>query len=100
MKKLTFLVAAALLFLGQAHAQNEKKGSNQKKEIMNKTEQPEYYTFQLSDKVSRRGVTYKIRYGISIAADLYLPKNRGNQPLAALAISGPFGAVKEQSSGL
>ncbi|RNM04248.1 alpha/beta hydrolase [Dickeya undicola] len=57
-------------------------------------------TFPKSDKVDHRKVTFKNRYGITLAADLYLPKNRGNQQLAALAISGPFGAVKEQSSGL
>jgi fermentation-respiration switch protein FrsA (DUF1100 family) len=50
--------------------------------------------------VTRQKVKFKNRYGISIAADLYLPKNRSSEPLAALAISGPFGAVKEQSSGL
>jgi fermentation-respiration switch protein FrsA (DUF1100 family) len=54
----------------------------------------------LSDKVSRQKVTFKNRFGITLTGDLYLPKNRGTQPLAALAICGPFGAVKEQSSGL
>lgn len=58
-----------------------------------------YYTFKLSDKVTRHKVNFKNRYGITIAGDLYLPKNPGKS-LAALAISGPFGAVKEQSSGL
>lgn len=67
---------------------------------MNRTEQADHYTFQLSDKVTRQSVTFKNRYGIIVAADLYLPKNRGNERLAALVISGPFGAVKEQSSGL
>ncbi len=57
-------------------------------------------TFPKSDKVDHQKVTFKNRYGIMLAADLYLPKNRGSQRLAALAISGPFGAVKEQSSGL
>ncbi|NAT78352.1 hypothetical protein CWD78_12805 [Dickeya dadantii] len=57
-------------------------------------------TFPKSDKVDHRKVTFKNRYGITLAADLYLPKNRGDQRLAALAIGGPFGAVKEQSSGL
>ncbi len=57
-------------------------------------------TFPLSTKVDHRKVTFKNRYGMTLAADLYLPKNRGAQKLAALAISGPFGAVKEQSSGL
>ncbi|WP_316835004.1 alpha/beta hydrolase [Pedobacter nutrimenti] len=58
------------------------------------------YTFELSDKVKREKVTFKNRYGIEITGDLYTPKNIGNQKLAALVVSGPFGAVKEQSSGL
>ncbi|WP_410176784.1 alpha/beta hydrolase [Sinorhizobium medicae] len=57
-------------------------------------------TFQKSDKVDHQKVTFKNRYGITLAADLYIPKDRGSQPLAALAVGGPFGAVKEQSSGL
>lgn len=57
-------------------------------------------TFAQSDKVDHRKVTFKNRYGITLVADLYLPKNRGDTKLAAIALSGPFGAVKEQSSGL
>lgn len=57
-------------------------------------------TFPRSNKVDHQKVTFKNRYGITLAADLYLPKNRGNQRLAALVVGGPFGAVKEQSSGL
>ena len=57
-------------------------------------------TFPKSNKVDHQKVTFKNRYGITLAADLYLPKNRGNQRLAALVVGGPFGAVKEQSSGL
>ncbi|WP_370692038.1 alpha/beta hydrolase [Kaistella sp. SH40-3] len=60
----------------------------------------EHYTFALSDKVTRQKVSFKNRYGITLSGDLYLPKNAGTEKLAALAISGPFGAVKEQSSGL
>jgi hypothetical protein len=56
--------------------------------------------FPKSDKVDHQKVSFKNRYGIILVADLYLPKRRGNQPLAALAVGGPFGAVKEQSSGL
>ena len=67
---------------------------------MNNTEQDELYTFKLSDKVTRKAVTFKNRYGITVSGDLYIPKNRGADRLAALVISGPFGAVKEQSSGL
>lgn len=67
---------------------------------MNQPAQAAQYTFPLSDKVVRQKVNYKNRYGISITADLYIPKNQATEPFPALAISGPFGAVKEQSSGL
>ena len=56
--------------------------------------------FPKSNKVDHEKITFKNRYGITLAADVYLPKNRANKLLPALAISGPFGAVKEQSSGL
>lgn len=56
-------------------------------------------TFPKSEKVEHRKVTFKNRYGITLSADLYQPKSR-NGKLAAIAVSGPFGAVKEQSSGL
>ncbi|WP_407733536.1 alpha/beta hydrolase [Pseudomonas citronellolis] len=55
--------------------------------------------FPRSDKVDHRKITFKNRYGITLAADLYQPKNASGK-LAALAVGGPFGAVKEQSSGL
>lgn len=57
-------------------------------------------TFPKSENVDHRKVAFKNRYGITLAADLYLPKNRGEERLASIVISGPFGAVKEQSSGL
>ncbi|MDP5238802.1 alpha/beta hydrolase [Uliginosibacterium sp. 31-16] len=57
-------------------------------------------TFPKSSKVDHQKVTFRNRYGITLAADLYLPRDRGNKPLPALAVGGPFGAVKEQSSGL
>lgn len=63
-------------------------------------ENKEHYTFVLSDKVTRQKVEFKNRYGITLRADLYIPKQQGSDKLAAIAISGPFGAVKEQSSGL
>lgn len=56
-------------------------------------------TFAKSDKIDHQKVTFKNRYGITLAADLYQPKNASGK-LAALVLSGPFGAVKEQSSGL
>ena len=55
--------------------------------------------FPKSDRVEHRKVTFKNRYGITLAADLYQPKNASGK-LAAIAVGGPFGAVKEQSSGL
>lgn len=56
-------------------------------------------TFSKSDKVDHQKVTFFNRYGIEIAADMYTPKNApGKMP--AIAVSGPFGAVKEQASGL
>jgi fermentation-respiration switch protein FrsA (DUF1100 family) len=57
-------------------------------------------TFSRSERVDYRKVTFRNRYGITLAADLYLPKHRTAERLPAIAISGPFGAVKEQSSGL
>lgn len=56
-------------------------------------------TFPKSDKVSHSKVTFVNRYGITLAADLYLPKNAAGK-LPAIAVCGPFGAVKEQCSGL
>lgn len=55
--------------------------------------------FPKSEKVNHRKVIFHNRYGITLAADMYIPKNMEGK-LAALAVSGPFGAVKEQSSGL
>ena len=56
-------------------------------------------TFPQSEKVDHKKVTFVNRYGITLAADLYKPKNAsGKYP--AIAVSGPFGAVKEQCSGL
>lgn len=85
-------MATALLTLGACQ-------QNKQKKAMNNTAKTEHYTFELNDKVTRQKVTFKNRYGITLTGDLYTPKNAGNN-LSAIAISGPFGAVKEQSSGL
>ena len=55
--------------------------------------------FPKSDKVNHSKVTFRNRYGITLAADMYRPKNV-NGKMAAIAVSGPFGAVKEQAAGL
>ncbi|MBO4897790.1 MAG: alpha/beta hydrolase [Clostridia bacterium] len=56
-------------------------------------------TFTKSEKVEHKKVTFHNRYGITLAADMYIPKDAKGK-LAAIAVSGPFGAVKEQCSGL
>ena len=75
---------------------------NQNEEHMNdnlKLTQEWDKVFPLSEKVNHRKVTFKTQYGLILAADLYEPKEADGK-LAAIAVSGPFGAVKEQSSGL
>ena len=63
-------------------------------------------TFALSDKVTHQKVTFTNHFGITLAADMYTPKEvpspagNGKGKLPAIAVSGPFGAVKEQASGL
>jgi uncharacterized protein len=91
--KVIITVATVLLMAGTSFAQNKKTTSQ-------KMDTKDQYTFALSDKVSRQKVSFRNRYGITLSGDLYLPKQTNGKPLAALAISGPFGAVKEQSSGL
>jgi len=90
--------STALLFAGAAAAatpnSNSKNGS-----VMQLTRDWDK-TFPKSDRVDHQKVTFKNRYGIALVGDLYLPKNRADRRLPALAVGGPFGAVKEQSSGL
>jgi uncharacterized protein len=81
--------------------------ANQEKPVMQSTQsaaprltQAWDKTFPKSEKVDHRKVTFRNRYGIYVGADMYLPKNSPGERLPALAISGPFGAVKEQASGL
>ena len=57
-------------------------------------------TFQKSDKVNVEKIHFQNRYGIELTGDLYTPKNKKEDKLPAIAVSGPFGAVKEQASGL
>ena len=64
-----------------------------------KIEKTEHYTFELAENVTRTKVTFRNHFGIELAGDLYAPKDAPQTGNAALAISGPFGAVKEQSSG-
>ncbi len=96
MKRKNMAIAVLSLFM-MAQACTE---TDNKMKTVSKTEVEEHYTFKLSDKVTRKAVTFKNRYGITVSGDLYIPNNVGDQKLAAIILSGPFGAVKEQSSGL
>ena len=64
------------------------------------TEQNWDKVFAKSEKVDVQKVSFKNRYGITLVGDLYVPKGKKAEKLPAIAVSGPFGAVKEQSSGL
>jgi hypothetical protein len=97
MKKLILLALAALTLTACGNKQETKNNENMKQEL-NLTQEWDK-VFPLSDKVSHRKVTFETQYGLILAADLYTPKD-ANGKLPAIAVSGPFGAVKEQSSGL
>lgn len=57
-------------------------------------------TFKLDENVNHEKVVFHNRFGIDLVGDLYSPKNINEDKLPALAVCGPFGAVKEQASGL
>ncbi len=92
------LVTMALLSVAVLTSCSENNQSNKEKEMVQTEE--EHYTFELSDQVTREKVSFKNRYGITLVGELYLPKDRGSEALPAIAVSGPYGAVKEQASGL
>jgi fermentation-respiration switch protein FrsA (DUF1100 family) len=97
MKNFIIIILAAVMILGQSCIQNSPtKNSNHMEK-----ETKESLTFTISDKVTKENVHFKNRYGITIAAHLYMPKDIDKTTKhAALVLSGPFGAVKEQSSGV
>ncbi len=87
-------VSTGLLFSSSATADPSSKGDI-KMELTNIWDK----VFPQSDKINHRKITFHNRFGITLAADLYVPKNAQGK-LPAIAVCGPFGAVKEQSSGL
>ena len=95
------IVVTGMLFLagtivsGQTSTNQVKEKNMEKLELVKEWDK----VFPQSNKVVHEKVTFRNRYGITLAADMYLPKNAKGK-LAAIAVSGPFGAVKEQSSGL
>jgi fermentation-respiration switch protein FrsA (DUF1100 family) len=100
MKTLSFALAIAVMISMYPLAAYASDSIAPNKNKQKGEEKMEHYTFQLSDRVTRQKVAFTNRYGITLSGDLYVPKNHGNASLPALAITGPFGAVKEQSSGL
>ena len=97
MKIMTIIAAALLAMTATAVAQTSNQ-TEMTDEKLNLTQEWDK-TFPKSDKVNHMKVTFHNRYGVTLAADLYTPKDVSGQ-LAAIAVSGPFGAVKEQASGL
>lgn len=98
--KTTFMVLLACMCgAGNLVAQNNQLNINQNMEEKLNLTQEWDKVFPQSDKVNHSKITFHNRYGITLAADLYIPKNAGGK-LPAIAVSGPFGAVKEQVSGL
>ena len=99
MRKIALLAVVALIL---AACENGKKNQEQKQDNMKQelTLTQEWdKVFPQSDNVDHKKVTFKNRFGIELAADMYTPKNAEGK-LAAIAVSGPFGAIKEQCSGL
>ncbi|WP_294630470.1 alpha/beta hydrolase [uncultured Bacteroides sp.] len=99
MKQTIFLTAVFLFLLGLTENPAQNTQNSRKMEQLNLTQEWDK-TFPKSDKVNHSKVTFVNRYGLTIAADLYVPKTTFEGKLPAIAVSGPFGAVKEQASGL
>lgn len=92
------IIATGLLVIGTTAIAQTSKTTDTNMEKLELTQEWDK-TFPQSDKVTHSKVTFRNRYGITLAADMYMPQNAESK-LAAIAVSGPFGAVKEQSSGL
>ncbi len=100
MKKMQYLLVSGILFAALALVscatnQNERTMTETKLTLTSEWDK----VFPQNDKVNHQKVTFHNRYGITLVADMYTPKNAQGK-LPALAVAGPFGAVKEQSSGL
>ncbi len=93
----TSIVMTTLAFAGCSNGNQQKEENNMKQQLVLTQEWDK--VFPLSEKVNHRKVTFETQYGLTLVADLYTPKEAQGK-LAAIAVSGPFGAVKEQSSGL
>ena len=95
------LLAAVLMGLTLAACNENKQTTNEDMNTTVQLTQEWDKVFPQSDKVTHEKVTFKNRFGIELAADMYTPLNPPEgEKFAAIAVSGPFGAVKEQCSGL
>ena len=113
MKKLALFATIVILATACNDNKQETKNNENMKQELQLTQEWDK-VFPLSDKVDHRKVTFETQYGLTLVADLYTPKAEvvadlksatqepgiSNPLLPAIAVSGPFGAVKEQSSGL
>ena len=95
MKKSIFLAAMALTFAACNNTINTESNMNNTLQLTQEWDK----VFPKSENVDHKKVTFHNRYGITLAADMYTPKNASGK-FAAIAVSGPFGAIKEQCSGL
>ena len=96
---LIFLATTIVFLILFVHEKNKDKEIKNQNDAINITNEWDK-TFKKSDKVNHKKVTFHNRFGITLVGDLYEPKEKGDGKLAAIALCGPFGAVKEQASGL
>ena len=99
MKKCLLVMLAAGVLTACNNSNKQTTENNMKQELTLTQEWDK--VFPLSEKVNHKKVTFETQYGLTLAADLYMPKEEvEGKDLPAIAVSGPFGATKEQSSGL
>ncbi len=102
MKKTILTTMLALGLMTACNNGNQQNSNNNMKQDLQLTQEWDK-VFPLSEKVNHQKVTFETQYGLTLAADLYTPSSytqESGKKMAAIAVSGPFGASKEQSSGL
>jgi len=102
MKKTILTTMLALGLMTACNNGNQQNSNNNMKQDLQLTQEWDK-VFPLSEKVNHQKVTFETQYGLTLAADLYTPASytkESGKKMAAIAVSGPFGASKEQSSGL
>ncbi len=102
MKKTILTTMLALGLMTACNNGNQQNSNNNMKQDLQLTQEWDK-VFPLSEKVNHQKVTFETQYGLTLAADLYTPASytkESGEKMAAIAVSGPFGASKEQSSGL